>query len=105
MMKYITLAILFFLLSPGILLTIPPVGKKIWMSGQTSITASLVHAIVFVGILYLVESQEWISEDFASKRAIAVKKAKGTIAKGATGQAGPRAVQAAKGQIKAAARR
>lgn len=52
-MKYITLAILFFLLSPGVLLTLPPVGKKIFMSGETSITAAFVHAIVFAGLLYL----------------------------------------------------
>ncbi len=55
MMKYLVLAILFFVLSPGVLLTLPPVGKKIWMSGQTSITSALVHAIVFVGIFYLIQ--------------------------------------------------
>ncbi len=55
MMKYLVLAVLFFVLSPGVLLTLPPVGKKIWMSGQTSITSALVHAIVFVGILYLIQ--------------------------------------------------
>ncbi len=66
-MEYVTLAILFFILSPGILLTIPPVGKKIFRSGQTSMIAALVHAIVFVGILYLLESQGWI-EDFKNKR-------------------------------------
>ncbi len=104
MMKYLTLAILFFLLSPGVLLTLPPVGKKIWMSGQTSMTAAIVHAIVFVGILYLVESQGWISEGFASKQAKAVKAAKGTVAMGATGQAGAKAVQAAKGTIARARR-
>lgn len=54
MMQYILLAILFFLLSPGVLLTLPPVGKKIWMSGQTSCTAAFVHAIVFVGVLWLI---------------------------------------------------
>jgi hypothetical protein len=54
-MKYLVLAVLFFVLSPGVLLTLPPVGKKIWMSGQTSITSALVHAIVFVGILYLIQ--------------------------------------------------
>ena len=43
---------LFALLSPGILLTLPPVGKKIFMSGQTSTVAVLVHAAVFAGILY-----------------------------------------------------
>ncbi len=67
MMNYVILAVLFFVLSPGILLTIPPVGKKIFRSGQTSIIAALVHAIVFVGILYLLESQGWI-EDFKNKR-------------------------------------
>ena len=55
MMKYLVLAILFFVLSPGVLLTLPPVGKKIWMSGQTSITSALVHAFVFVGIFYLIQ--------------------------------------------------
>lgn len=48
--------ILFVLLSPGLLLTIPPVGKKIFMSGQTSIIAILVHAVVFA-ILYGIFSE------------------------------------------------
>lgn len=56
MMKYITLAILFFVLSPGVLLTLPPVGKKWWMSGQTSIMAAAVHAVVFAVVLYLLRS-------------------------------------------------
>ncbi len=60
MMKYVTFAILFFLLSPGVLLTLPPVGKKIWMSGQTSLVASVVHAIVFVGIVYLLSQYGFI---------------------------------------------
>ena len=64
MMKYLVLAILFFVLSPGVLLTLPPVGKKIWMSGQTSITSALVHAIVFVGILYLIQSNTTVMEGF-----------------------------------------
>jgi hypothetical protein len=64
MMKYLVLAILFFVLSPGVLLTLPPVGKKIWMSGQTSITSALVHAIVFVGILYLIQSNTNVMEGF-----------------------------------------
>ncbi len=60
MMKYLTFAILFFLLSPGVLLTLPPVGKKIWMSGKTSLVASVVHAIVFVGIIYLLNQYGFI---------------------------------------------
>jgi hypothetical protein len=65
MMKYLVLAILFFVLSPGVLLTLPPVGKKIWMSGQTSITSAIVHAIVFAGILYLIQQNTNVMEGFA----------------------------------------
>jgi hypothetical protein len=46
------LPLLFIILSPGFLLTIPPVGKKVFMSGQTSLTAVLVHAVIFTAILY-----------------------------------------------------
>ena len=46
------LTFLFILLSPGFLLTIPPVGKKIFMSGQTSTSAVLVHAAIFTAVLY-----------------------------------------------------
>jgi len=41
-------ALLFILLSPGILLTIPPGKRGLWMSGQTSILAIAVHALVFM---------------------------------------------------------
>ena len=47
------LAVLFFLLSPGVLLTLPAGSKGIWMSGQTSIAAALVHSLVFVIVLVL----------------------------------------------------
>jgi hypothetical protein len=43
--------LLFVVLSPGILLTLPPVGSKIFMSGKTSLIAVLVHAVVFYLIL------------------------------------------------------
>lgn len=43
-----TLALFFFLLSPGVLLTLPAGSKGIWMSNQTSVMAAAVHAIVFV---------------------------------------------------------
>jgi len=66
-MKYLTFAILFFLLSPGVLLTLPPVGKKIWMSGQTSCTAAFVHAIVFVGVLWLIREYHVIDMFAVSK--------------------------------------
>jgi len=50
--------LLFILLSPGFLLTIPPVGKKILMSGQTSLVSVLVHAVIFTSILYLFASMK-----------------------------------------------
>lgn len=46
--------LLFVLLSPGVLLTLPPKGKGIYMSGQTSLIAVLVHAVVFaIAFTYL----------------------------------------------------
>ncbi len=52
-MNYVCLAVLFFLLSPGVLITIPPVGKKLFMSCQTSVLSAFVHALVFAGLVYL----------------------------------------------------
>jgi hypothetical protein len=43
--------LLFVLLSPGVLLTIPAVGGKMWMSGKTSLVAVLVHAVIFYILL------------------------------------------------------
>lgn len=43
--------VLFVLLSPGLLLTLPPVGKKVFMSCMTSPTAVFVHAVVFYVLL------------------------------------------------------
>ena len=56
MMKYVVLAVLFFVLSPGVLLTLPPIGKKWWRTGTTSIAAAAVHAVVFAVVLYLLSS-------------------------------------------------
>jgi len=39
---------LFVLLSPGVLVTLPPVGGKLFMSCKTSLLAVLVHAVIFV---------------------------------------------------------
>ena len=43
--------LLFIVLSPGLLLTIPPIGKKVFLSGKTSRIAVLVHALVFFLLL------------------------------------------------------
>jgi hypothetical protein len=47
----VPLAILFFILSPGVLLTLPPTSKGFWMSRDTSIWAALFHGIV-LAIVY-----------------------------------------------------
>jgi len=55
--------ILFILLSPGLLLTIPPVSKGgLFMSGKTSVLAVFVHAAVFALALYLLQGA--VSEGF-----------------------------------------
>lgn len=50
--------ILFVLLSPGILVTLPPIGK-LFMSRKTSLTAVLVHAALFVGILCVLRTLQF----------------------------------------------
>ena len=45
-MSLLRATLLFVLLSPGFLLTIPPIGK-LFMSRKTSVAAVLVHAAVF----------------------------------------------------------
>lgn len=47
-------AILFFLLSPGVLITIPPRSRGLWMSGQTSLVAVIIHTVLFAAALYAV---------------------------------------------------
>lgn len=52
----LVVVLLFILLSPGVLLTLPPGSKGIWMSRQTSFAAVVVHTIVFLGVLYAVKN-------------------------------------------------
>jgi hypothetical protein len=51
---FLLCGLLFFLLSPGVLLTIPPCSKGLFVSGQTSVLAAAVHAVVFVVVSCLV---------------------------------------------------
>ncbi len=51
MMKLIA-TLLFVLLSPGLLITLPPIGKEIFMSMKTSVAAILVHSVVFYIVLW-----------------------------------------------------
>ncbi len=43
--------LLFVLLSPGMLLTLPPVGKGVFMTCKTSMMAVAVHAAIFYLLL------------------------------------------------------
>ena len=47
-------ALLFFVLAPGVLLTLPPGSKGVWMSRQTSLAAAAVHALVFAFVSHKV---------------------------------------------------
>jgi len=49
--------ILFLTLSPGILLTLPPGSKGVFMSGQTSVPAALVHTVVFAIVFAILRKQ------------------------------------------------
>jgi len=55
-MSLLVAGLLFFVLSPGVLLTIPSGSKGLFLSGQTSVLAALVHAVVFVVVSYLLTS-------------------------------------------------
>jgi len=62
-MQPFLLAALFFLLSPGVLLTLPKGSKGYFFSGQTSVTAAIVHALVFI-VLYTVLQRVYKDEGF-----------------------------------------
>ena len=64
MQKFILFA-LFFILSPGVLLTLPSGSKGVFMSCQTSVSAALVHALVFVVLYTVVENYMSNYEGFA----------------------------------------
>lgn len=49
--------LLFVVLTPGVLLTIPPGGKGLFMSGQTSPAAVAVHTVVFALVFALLRKQ------------------------------------------------
>jgi len=62
------LIVLFVLLSPGVLLTLPPVGGQVFMSGKTSLIAVLVHAVIFTLILTQLEFEFDETEGFRGMR-------------------------------------
>ena len=50
-MNWFALFVLFVVLSPGVLLTIPAGSKGFFFSGQTSLAAAVVHGLIFVVIV------------------------------------------------------
>lgn len=53
----IVTTVLFLALSPGMLLTLPPGSKGVFMSGQTSPASALVHTVVFALVFALFRKQ------------------------------------------------
>ena len=49
--------VLFLALSPGMLLTLPPGSKGVFMSGQTSPASALAHTVVFALVFALLRKQ------------------------------------------------
>ena len=68
MRNWLMIALLFILLSPGLLITIPAGKKGMWMSRQTSVAAILTHALIFIAIyqLYLNSCSVWEGFEDAS---------------------------------------
>jgi|SRR6056300_266627 hypothetical protein len=48
---------LFIILSPGMLLTLPPGSSGIFTSGQTSVAAAVTHSLVFALVFALLRKQ------------------------------------------------
>ncbi len=55
MNKYLLYGMIFFLISPGVLITIPPKDGKIFMSQETSIISVLMHMILFILLIYIID--------------------------------------------------
>ena len=53
----IVTTMLFIILSPGILLNIPPGSKGLFMSEQTSLSSAVVHTLVFALVFALLRKQ------------------------------------------------
>ena len=69
MISYLLIAILFFFLSPGVLLTLPSNGKFQWCSEKTSMISAFVHAILFAIILYIIDrNQEGFGDMLGANR-------------------------------------
>jgi hypothetical protein len=66
----LSLILLFILLSPGMLLTLPPGGKGMFLSCETSVVAVLVHSVVFAALVYYKHSIPVLRDILAAADAI-----------------------------------
>jgi hypothetical protein len=84
-MSLLRATLLFILLSPGFLLTIPPIGK-LFMSRKTSVAAVFVHALVFYFALKFSSSIPLVNmvEGFEERLDNAPKKPNGSACGGDT---------------------
>ncbi len=48
----LAMMLLFVALQPGLLLTLPAVGRSVFMSGKMSVQAVMVHALIFAVLLH-----------------------------------------------------
>jgi hypothetical protein len=62
MLQFLTIWALFVFLLPGILITVPPIGKKIFMSGKSNFISACVHGIIFAILLSLLNLTEGFSQ-------------------------------------------
>ena len=58
MVSIVAAAMLFIILSPGFLITLPPVGGKLFMSYRTSLFSIVVHSLVFAVSIYFLNKIE-----------------------------------------------
>jgi hypothetical protein len=76
-MSILIYMILFVLLQPGLLLTLPAVGRRVFMSGKMSVQAVLVHAFVFMVVVYLLRRsgfvEGFVSEDISTQLRCVIK--------------------------------
>ncbi len=67
-MSVLAMMLLFIALQPGILLTLPAVGRRVFMSGKMSVQAVFVHALVFAVVLHFLRRGGYF-EGFAATAA------------------------------------
>ena len=71
--------VLFVVLSPGVLLTLPPGVKGVFRSGETSFLAVVVHAVVYVVLLQL--TNMGVTAFMIKRAAEAAKASRAAVAK------------------------